>query len=166
MSEAKGTTWRLTRRGFLIGMGVTGTAFALGVPVGLPLLRRKAMQVMSTGAGFRGPALSPLLWIELLPDGRVRLLLPKAEMGQGTHTGLAQLAAEELEVAWEKLEVVHATTHQAEDKYRGTFGSMSIATLYDPLRQAAATMREMLRAQASVRLQEPPERRVARDGAF
>ncbi len=118
--------------------------------------------------GFSPPGqrLNPLSWIEVLPDNRIRLLVPKAEMGQGTHTGLAQMAAEELEVPLERVEVVHASTHQGENKYRGTFGSTSISSLYGPMRQAAADMREMLRAEASLRLGEPPEKLVARDGRF
>ena len=40
--------------------------------------------------------LDPLLWIEILPDDHIRLFVPKAELGQGTHTALAQIAADEL----------------------------------------------------------------------
>ena len=159
-------TWRLTRRGFLIGMGATGTAFALGVPLGLPIARRKIVEAMAHGSAWHGEELNPLLWIEMLPDDRIRLFLPKAEMGQGTHTGLAQIAAEELEVAWEKLEVVHASTRQGEAKYRGTYGSMSISTLYEPLRRAAATMREMLRTEAARRLNVSVEKLTASAGYF
>ena len=166
MTDAKANqVWHLTRRGFFVGMGLSGTALALGIPLGLPVARRKAMKALRSARMGDGE-LAPLAWIEIHPDERVRLYVPKAEMGQGIHTGLAQIAAEELEVPWDKLEVVHASTGQAEDKYRGTFGSMSIATLYDPLRRAAATMREMLRAEASKRLAVPPEKLRAGDGAF
>ncbi|HEY0826264.1 MAG TPA: molybdopterin cofactor-binding domain-containing protein, partial [Ramlibacter sp.] len=37
-------------------------------------------------------------WIKVLPDGGVVLAMPRSEMGQGVHTALPQLAAEELEV--------------------------------------------------------------------
>jgi isoquinoline 1-oxidoreductase beta subunit len=164
--ETSEQKWRISRRGFLIGMGITGTAFALGIPLGLPVVRRKMAGLMSGEFAFPGSDLNPLLWLEVLPDNRIRLFVPKAEMGQGTHTGLAQIAAEELEVPWEKLEVIHASTHQGEDKYRGTFGSQSIMSLYNPLRQASATMREMLRMQASLRLKQPVEKLIAREGGF
>lgn len=159
-------TWRLSRRGFLVGMAVTGTAFALGIPLGLPVGRRKLGAYMAGDPVFSGEALEPLLWIDVLPDDRIRLFVPKAELGQGTHTGLAQLAAEELEVRMDQLEVIHASTWQAENKYRGTYGSMSIATLYIPMRKAAATMREMLRAEASKHLNEPVVELIAREGGF
>ena len=158
--------WRVSRRGFLIGMAVTGTALALGIPLGLPVGRRKLAELIATDIEMPGPDMNPLLWLEVLHDNRIRLFVPKAELGQGTHTSLAQVTAEELEVGWEKLEVIHASSTQAEDLYRGTFGSQSIMSLYRPLRQAAATMREMLRIQASLRLKQPPEKLTARDGGF
>jgi isoquinoline 1-oxidoreductase beta subunit len=159
--------WYISRRGFLIGMGATGAALALGIPLGLPSLRRAAAGLTEGDAGgFASGTLDPLIWFEIYPDGRVRLFLPKAEMGQGIHTALAQIAAEELEVAWDQLEVQHASTAQADDNFRGTSGSMSVATLYDPLRQSAATLREMLRAEAARALNQPAGDLVAREGGF
>jgi isoquinoline 1-oxidoreductase beta subunit len=159
--------WYISRRGFLVGMAATGAALALGIPLGLPPLRRAAAGLTEGDAGgFASGTLDPLLWFEVYPDGRVLIFVPKAEMGQGIHTALAQIAAEELEVAWERLEVLHASTSQADDNFRGTSGSMSVTTLYDPLRQAAATLREMLRAEAARVLNQPAEALVARDGGF
>ena len=37
-------------------------------------------------------------WIKVATDGRVLLAMPRSEMGQGVHTALAQLVAEELDV--------------------------------------------------------------------
>jgi isoquinoline 1-oxidoreductase beta subunit len=158
--------WQISRRGFLIGMAITGTAFALGIPIGLPIGRQKLAELIATDMEMPGREMNPLLWLEILPDNRIRLLVPKAELGQGTHTSLAQIAAEELEIGWENLEVIHASSTQAEDLYRGTFGSLSIMTLYRPVRKAAATMREMLRIQAAIRLKQPAEKLVARDSGF
>ena len=159
--------WTISRRGFLIGMAATGAALALGIPLGLPVLRRAAAGLTEGDAGgFASGTLDPLLWFEVYPDDRVLVFVPKAEMGQGIHTALAQIAAEELEVAWERLEVLHASTSQADDNFRGTSGSMSVTTLYDPLRQAAATLREMLRTEAARMLNQPVDALVARDGGF
>lgn len=122
--------WYISRRGFLIGMAVTGTALGLGIPLGLPVVRRKIAQLTEGDvSGFSFGPLDPLVWLEVLPDDRIRLFVPKAEMGQGIHTSLAQVAAEELEIRWEQLEVVHASTSQAEDRYRGTSGSQSMSSL-------------------------------------
>ena len=37
-------------------------------------------------------------WIKIAPDGTVILAMPRSEMGQGVHTGLAMLVAEELDL--------------------------------------------------------------------
>ncbi len=150
----------------LIGLVAAGALIGLVVGLGLPAARRRISSAETGGFSRPGRPLNPLSWIEVLPDDRIRLYVPKAELGQGTHTGLAQIAAEELEVPWDRLEVVHASTRQGENKYRGTFGSGSIASLYEPMRRAAATMREMLRAEASARLGVAPEKLTARDGRF
>lgn len=148
------------------GSAVAGIGLALGIWVALPAARRRLAAWGAGSSSLPGRQLNALSWIEVMPDGRVRLLVPKAEMGQGAHTGLAQIAAEELEIPLDRVDVIHASTHQAEKKYRGTFGSATIHDLYDPLRRAAATTREMLRAEASLRLGVPPEKLVACDGRF
>src|SRR5919199_5744287 len=153
-------------RHVVIGLSMIGSGIAMGILVALPAIRRRIASTMAGGVSFPEKQLNPRSWIEVLPDDRIRLLVPKAEMGQGIHTGLAQIVAEELEVPLDRVEVTHASTHQAENKYRGTVGSASIHSLYDPLRQAAATMREMLRAEAARRLGVPAEKLVARDGRF
>lgn len=134
----------LSRRHFLALLGVGGGALALGVYVGLPAARLRVGQLItendSQPAGDPPP---PTAWFELLPDNRVRLHLSKTEMGQGAHTALAQIAAEDLGVAWEQLEVVQASTHRLNDA-AGTGNSQSVRQLYGPLREAAATFREML----------------------
>src|SRR5215510_997867 len=150
----------------LISLSVLGIGIAMGILLALPTLRRRLAAVMAEGFSLPEQPLNPLLWIQVLPDNRIRLFVPKAEMGQGIHTGLVQIAAEELEVPPECVEVIHASTHQAENKYRGTVGSMSMHSLYDPLRRAAANMREMLRTEASLRLGVPAEQLVARNGRF
>ena len=37
-------------------------------------------------------------WIKIAADGSVVLAMPRSEMGQGVHTALAMLAAEELDI--------------------------------------------------------------------
>ena len=73
-------------------------------------------------------------------------------MGQGTFTGLAQIAAEELEISMEQIRVVHASTASGNIDGFSTGGSTSISSLWQPLRELAATMREMLRNEAAGKL--------------
>ena len=152
--------WRPTRRGFLIGLGVTGGLLALGIGVGatagVPYAR---LQIAGMLDGAEGqPARfskDPWAWFEVLPDSRIRLYLSKVEMGQGVHTSIAQAAADELDIAWADLDVAMATT--ARDLGDAiTSGSSSVSGTFLPVRQAAATFMQMLRAEAAVQLDVAP----------
>lgn len=153
--------WRVSRRGFLIGAGVTGVGVALGVTFGLPALHLRVAEMLDSGGGApRDLPRDPWAWFEVLADSRLRLYLSKVEMGQGVHTALAQIAAEELGIGWADLEVAQATTHVGPADSSGTTGSTSVATLYTPLRQLAATLREMLRTEAAAVLGQPGDQLV------
>ena len=169
-AEERSRRWRPTRRGFLIGLGAGGAGVALALRFGLPIMHLRVAESMDgAGAGdspFEPPTNDPLAWFELRPGEPMRLYLAKVEMGQGVHTALAMIAAEELELPLEALEVVQASTATGPGDSFGTSGSTSIAVTYQPLREAAATLRELLRAEAARRLDVPAERLVARDGAF
>ena len=47
-------------------------------------------------------------WIRIAPDGHVVLVMNRSEMGQGVHTALAMLVAEELDVPLARIELVDA----------------------------------------------------------
>ncbi|MGB0388093.1 MAG: molybdopterin cofactor-binding domain-containing protein [Ardenticatenaceae bacterium] len=167
MSDKK-RKWRVTRRGFLIGLGATGLGLALGVKVGTPIVRLRIAEMFDgpAGSSFGGVEAPPTTWFEISPDNRVRLHLPKVEMGQGVHTSLAQIAAEELEIEWDQLDVVQVGTGQGLDDSSGTGGSTSVSALYVPLREAGATLREMLRAEAAKHFGASPSELVAENGTF
>ncbi|MCU0493181.1 MAG: molybdopterin-dependent oxidoreductase [Chloroflexaceae bacterium] len=165
MSEKR--KWRMTRRGFLIGVGATGTTLALGVAFGLPYGRIRLADMFENSAG--APAsmdAPPNAWFEISADNQVKLFIPKVEMGQGVHTALAQLAAEELEIDWAQLSVVQATTALGPFDSRGTSASNSVSSLWVPLREAAATMREMLRTEAAKLLNLPAAQLQLESGVF
>jgi isoquinoline 1-oxidoreductase beta subunit len=145
--------WRISRRGFLIGAGVTGAALLVGVQVGKAPARLAIARFLSQGSGPPSSAPDdPNAWFEITAANTITLYTPKAEMGQGIHTALAQIAAEELEVAWQQIRVVHAPTGHALDVASGTQASNSVASMYTPLREAAATVREMLRTAAAAQM--------------
>ncbi len=147
--------WRVTRRGFLIGAGALAGTVALGITVGLPLLRRRVAESTADGSIPSNPSKEPVAWFEILKDDRIRLYVTKSEMGQGVHTALAQLAAEELEISLADLDVSQATTNHINQDSSGTGGSGSLSSMFVPIRQAAATLREMMRAQAARQLNQP-----------
>jgi isoquinoline 1-oxidoreductase beta subunit len=154
MSTPKPKRWRISRRGFLIGAGTTGAALALGWIVGLPRLRLALSDVAEgTEKAFsRGaPKAAPTQWFIINPDNSVELHIQKIEMGQGIHTALGQIAADELDIPWENLRVVAATTGSAVDDPNGTGNSESVVSHYLPLRNAAATLRDMLRADVATK---------------
>ncbi len=47
-------------------------------------------------------------WIKIEPDGAVQLAMHRSEMGQGVHTALAMLVAEELDVPLDRVRLVQA----------------------------------------------------------
>ena len=104
-----------------------------------------------TGAQF-----APNAFLRIDRAGKVTFVMPHIEMGQGTHTSLPMLIAEELEVDVDKVAVEHSP---ADDKlyvnplvgYQLTGASTAIRGMYVPLRQAGATARVMLVTAAAQR---------------
>jgi isoquinoline 1-oxidoreductase subunit beta len=89
------------------------------------------------------------MWFEVNADNTITLKSPKVEMGQGIFTGMAMLAAEELDVALDKIKVIHATTLNGAADLAGTGGSSTTTSLYKNIREVAATLRETLKLAAS-----------------
>lgn len=148
----------LTRRNFL-ATASAGVA-ALVVPLRLP----EAM-AQQAPAPFRP---KPQSFIRIDADGTVTFFLPTCEMGQGTHTGQAQVLADELGADWSRI-VIDMPKQPAPD-YRvfgtqmGSFGSNGIRFWHDPMRHAAAQAREMLTQAAAGRLGVEPAALRAENG--
>ncbi|MFM7101908.1 MAG: molybdopterin cofactor-binding domain-containing protein, partial [Verrucomicrobiota bacterium] len=85
-------------------------------------------------------------WIRIGTDGRATLLYGGSEMGQGAMSGLAQILAEELKVAWSQV-VIQQSDANPQVSYT-TGGSSAVSRRYTPLRTAGATARELLVASA------------------
>jgi isoquinoline 1-oxidoreductase beta subunit len=86
----------MTRRHFVLGsLGAVG-ALALGWAVLPPRQRLNTARPLATAAGQT--ALNG--WLIIDSDDSLRVVMPKSEMGQGTHTGLAMVLADELDADW------------------------------------------------------------------
>lgn len=87
---------------------------------------------------------NPILgrWIQIESDGFVRVAFGKVEYGQGVVTALAQIAAEELDVAFEQVRVTNVATDRVPDEGL-TVGSMSIETSGASVRAACAEVRAL-----------------------
>jgi len=152
------TAW--TRRGFLQGMLVGGGALALAACGG-------GGQAMRIEHADKTGDLVANLYITVLATGRVALIVNKAEIGQGVSTGYATLVAEELGVPVEHIDIHYADSNQemrTSATMQITGGSTSTAEAFVPLRQAAASAREMLIAAAAQQWKVPAKECVAANG--
>ena len=159
----------LTRRRFIQACAVAGGGLLLSVAV--PASR--APYARQAG----GPA-ALNAYVRVDSSGRVTVVMPKVEMGQGTYTSLPMLVAEELEVGVDSIDIEPAPPNPAVYGFDGdqsTGGSTTIRLCYLPLRKAGAAARIMLieaaakqwgvppascRAQAGSVIHEPSGRRV------
>jgi isoquinoline 1-oxidoreductase beta subunit len=148
---------KFSRRKFIIRSAV-GTGVAMGaIYFTRPLWRRSLAGYANTAEpSYIGDTDSPRIWFEITSENQVILNSPKVEMGQGTFTGLAQIAADELEVDISQIKVIHAPTDSGNIDGLSTGGSLSISGLWQPLRELSATMREMLKAEAAKLLETDP----------
>lgn len=90
-------------------------------------------------------------WVRIDPAGTITVFTGKVELGQGIVAALARVAAEELDVALERVRVETADTDHGLDE-RFTAGSRSMTDSGSALRQAAAETRALLLELAAVEL--------------
>ena len=132
--------YTLTGAGLTIAAGIT--------PIGLRLANATG------GKEKRSLDFKPNAYIEIHPDNTVTVLVGQTELGQGSHTGLAMLVAEELEADWKRVGVRQApAAEEFKDpfmKMQITGGSTSIRHRYDLLRKAGAAARDMLTQAAAM----------------
>ena len=102
-------------------------------------------------------------YLNIGEDGRVTVFSGKVEMGQGVTTSLAQMAAEELGVDLDHVDMVMGDTASCPWDM-GTFGSMTTRMFGPALRAAAARARAVLSRLAAARLGVPEDRLVLARG--
>ena len=93
-------------------------------------------------------------WLAVLPDGRVQAFFGKMDMGQGLEVAIAQVIAEELDVAFERVEVLMGDSGTSCNQ-GGASGSYGVSHGARPLRHAAAEARRLLLERASKQLGVP-----------
>lgn len=102
-------------------------------------------------------------YLRIGEDGRVACFTGKIEMGQGIHTSLGQMLAEELDMPLESVDMVMGDTALCPYD-SGTFGSRSTKYFGPPLRQAAAEARVVLMQLAAEKLGVPQEQLMTEAG--
>jgi nicotinate dehydrogenase subunit B len=104
-------------------------------------------------------------WLEVLANGQVRIFTGKLELGQGIGTAIAQVAAEELDLDMNKVEVVLADTLRTPNEGY-TVGSGSIEQSAMAVRFAAAAARHKLLELASQQLGVPAAQLTMQNGTI
>jgi isoquinoline 1-oxidoreductase beta subunit len=137
----------VSRRTFLTVGAAAGGGMLLGFS--LPALARNAQLADADASVF-----APNAFLRIGADGRIALIIPYVEMGQGTYTSIPMLIAEELEVDLAQVRVEPAPADDAlyANPLLGeqvTGGSTSIRAGWEPMRRAGAAARTMLIAAAA-----------------
>ena len=140
----------------VLGAGLTAAG---GLAVGFAPARARA----AARSGSVSPAASETIpadelnpWLVIQPDNVVVVRLPHSEMGQGTATALAMLAAEELGCDWSKVRIEYASANRnlkSKNVYGSqmTVGSSGVRTSVKMMQQAGASARVRLVAAAARR---------------
>lgn len=135
-----------TRRDILKSAGGIVVAFSWSVPTALA---QQAARPALPGSLRNNRMLDG--WIRVNPAGTVTVFTGKCELGQGILTALVQIAAEELDVAYERVEIVSADTARTPNEGM-TAGSMSVENSGTALRFACAEARQILLELAASKL--------------
>lgn len=102
-------------------------------------------------------------FLHILPNGMINCYTGKIEMGQGVITSLVQMMADELNVQFEKVNIVMGDTELCPYD-EGTWGSQTIQTFGPAMRIALAEARGVLTEMASVQLGVPISQLEVKNG--
>lgn len=107
-------------------------------------------------------------FVHIAPDNSITMIINRIEMGQGVHTSMAQLIAEELDVDWTKIQ---SRSSNSDKIYNDpnfqmimTGGSTSLAHSWQQYRTIGAGMREMLLSAAAKHWKVPVSELSTKDG--
>jgi isoquinoline 1-oxidoreductase subunit beta len=156
----------LDRRQFL----KAGSSAAAGLVLGFWVPRRSGrFAAGQTGAEI--PKFAPNAFVRVTPDNTVIIIAKHCEAGQGIHTGLATMLAEELDADWAQIRVEPAPANR--DLYKNlqfgdqsTGGSNSTPNSWEQYRRAGATARAMLMSAAAKQWNVPESELVAGRGVI
>ncbi len=106
------------------------------------------------GAATAAPVTTTKLstWVRVASDNTVYIAMHKAEMGQGVHTTLPLIVAEEMDLDADQIKVdlvAESAPYSLGTGLPMTYGSTSVALAYTPLRKVGASARAVLRQAAA-----------------
>ena len=104
-------------------------------------------------------------WLRFQPDRTVRLAVGKVEIGQGVLIALSQIAAEELDVALDRIDILSGDTADAPDE-GSTSSSQSIEVSGRSVRLVSAELRTRVLGRLAQRLNCAADDLSIEDGVF
>ncbi|MFZ5932115.1 MAG: molybdopterin cofactor-binding domain-containing protein [Pseudomonadota bacterium] len=97
----------ITRRKLMVGAALAGGGVLLGYAMA-PFSTIDRARKLAAGDG----ALL-VTWVKITPDNRVTVIVPHSEMGQGVHTAMPMMLAEELDADWTLVSMEQAPADMA-----------------------------------------------------
>ena len=94
---------KVSRRRFLLSTAVVGGGVLIGYSALKPSKHRRANALLA-----KGEERYVTSFIKIEPNNKITIYVPHSEMGQGVHTSLPMMAADELDAAWEDITVEQA----------------------------------------------------------
>jgi CO/xanthine dehydrogenase Mo-binding subunit len=155
---AAGSEFTISRRTFVQSLGA---GLLITVTEAISWGQRRG----GRGGGGQSGGMPVVARLHLNADGTIAVMSGKVEEGQGARTELSQAAAEELRVPFEKIRIVMADTDFVPDDGI-TAGSRTTPGNVPPMRQAAATARELLTRFAAKQWQVEANTLEVRDGTI
>ncbi|MGD8368419.1 MAG: molybdopterin-dependent oxidoreductase [Desulfobacterales bacterium] len=150
----------MTRRAFLAksSLVVAATLFS------------RQIRLFNASPARAGSQLSfkPHAFLEIAADDTITVWVGQTNLGQGTHTGIPMIIADELDAAWDKVQVKMALAAEPFKSpvwhMQATGGSSSIRHRWDLLRKVGAAARQMLMEAAAAQWKIPAKACVTKEG--
>ena len=98
----------LTRRKFMVSAALAGG----GILIGYALSPFSTLERARKLAGQDGGSLLRT-WVKIAPDNRITVIVPHSEMGQGVHTAMPMMLAEEMDADWDLISMEQAPADMA-----------------------------------------------------
>lgn len=108
---------------------------------------------LAIGSFIEGGAAGPKEEVRLVleGDGSLKVYMGSSSVGQGLETIMAQIAADAMEIPYEKISILHGSTHYVKDGY-GAYHSRSTVMGGSAILVGAEKLKNLIREKASVRL--------------
>jgi len=151
---------RRVLKGFLIAGPSLAIAVRLGLPDGAGAFPTKTEEVPDQQdftdlfMTWEAPFVYDLK-IEIKPDNRVYLELPRMEVGQGIMTTIGMMVADNLDVPFDSMDIGLSPAEPKRGPSQLTGGSHNVRVLWDPVRVICANMRGRLVTAAAQKMGVP-----------